>query len=177
MKTKRANLPDITAEEFRLRFHYNPDTGIISSMYGKVGSMKPDNVPLGAINSIGYRQVHVCGKSYFSARLAWLYMTGTWPDKNMYMDHINGIRYDDRWGNLRCVTASVNTHNTIDTYGTRFDAISKKWHARITVDWKVKSLGYFKTKEEAIAAYQTEKIKLSIRLKVKINGESDHEII
>jgi hypothetical protein len=47
-------------------------------------------------------------KSYRSARLAYFYMTGRWPET---VDHINGVRDDDRYTNLRCATAQENGFN------------------------------------------------------------------
>ena len=41
-------------------------------------------------------------------RIAWVLMTGEQPN---YIDHINGVKHDNRWHNLRSVTASENMQN------------------------------------------------------------------
>lgn len=53
----------------------------------------------GSITSTGYWRITIDRKEYLAHRLAWFYMTGTWPDKDV--DHINGNPLDNRWDNLR----------------------------------------------------------------------------
>lgn len=55
-----------------------------------------------------YRSVPYNGKPARASRAAWVMMTGQQPD---VMDHINGIKHDDRWSNLRSVTVSENNRN------------------------------------------------------------------
>jgi len=78
-------------------------------------------------------------------------------------DHINGDRADNRRSNLRVVTKSENQRNTKPRKGTSsFKGVSfyksKRhntgyWIARISVNGKVKRLGYFKNEIEAAKAY------------------------
>lgn len=49
------------------------------------------------------------GYHYKASRLAWLYMTGEWPKYEM--DHINHVKDDNRWVNLRDVTPAENCAN------------------------------------------------------------------
>lgn len=72
------------------------------------------------------------------------------------MDHINGIRDDDRWANLRPATTTLNNANSrrrrdnLSGYkGVRMHAGSGRWQARL----KQASLGLFDTAEAAHAAY------------------------
>ncbi len=46
----------------------------------------------------GYRHVEIDGICYRSDHLAWFYMTKEWPDD---IEHINGIKDDDSFANLR----------------------------------------------------------------------------
>lgn len=62
----------------------------------------------GSINK-GYRHTMVDGKRYFVHRIIWLWMTGEWPA--VQIDHINGIKDDNRWCNLREATCSQNLRN------------------------------------------------------------------
>jgi hypothetical protein len=73
-------------------------------------SCKLGNAPVGAIagarNGRGYHQIRIGGRPYSASRLAWLYMTGKWP--NSEISYINGKPSDTRWANLREVTSSQN---------------------------------------------------------------------
>lgn len=57
----------------------------------------------------GRRQLRIASGFYYSSRLAWLYMTGSWPKDQI--DHINRIKDDDRWENLREANQSQNSYN------------------------------------------------------------------
>ena len=70
--------------------------------------MKPGDI-VGRITSHGRRQIRIASGFYYSSRLAWLYMTGEWPEDQV--DHINRIRDDDRWINLRAANQSQNSYN------------------------------------------------------------------
>jgi HNH endonuclease len=51
------------------------------------------------INSDGYRVIEIDETEYFAHDLAWLWMTGEFPKGQI--EHINGIKDDNRWCNLR----------------------------------------------------------------------------
>ena len=55
----------------------------------------------------GYRQIEIDFKLFRGGRLAWLYMTGSFPPDGMFVDHANGNRADDRWENLRLGDAAA----------------------------------------------------------------------
>jgi len=78
----------------------------------------------------------------------------------MFTDHINGNRMDNRKCNLRIATrtesarnAKVRKDSVSGVRGVRFHAETRRWNAKIQVDKKRFSLGWFDTKEEAHAAY------------------------
>lgn len=91
--------------------NYNPETGIFTWK-----SRRP-RIRVGQIagskNNERYVNIKIDGILYKAHRLAWLYMTGEWPKDQI--DHINGIRDDNRFCNLREVTNASNqwnkTHN------------------------------------------------------------------
>lgn len=92
-------------------YYYDSDTGVI--LRAKKPNRGPGNVGDEAkadITDKGYALCSINGKSYKRARLAWMYMTGEWPKQQI--DHINGIRDDDRWCNLRLATNSQNKMNS-----------------------------------------------------------------
>jgi hypothetical protein len=87
-------------------------------------------------------------------------MTGRWPVGPI--DHINGIRNDNRWFNLREATPAQNSQNMrardnsrSGFKGVTWKASERRWRARITWNGQQHFLGYFDTAEAAAAAYST----------------------
>ena len=62
----------------------------------------------GCMNNWGYLQVCTKGKTYKAHRLVWLIEKGVWPEE---LDHINGVRTDNRIENLREVSRKENLRN------------------------------------------------------------------
>lgn len=79
----------------------------------------------------------------------------------MEIDHINGIRLDNRYANLRCVTHRQNSMNSLPRKGSsRFKGVSfcgqtGRWKAQIAPDGVNYNLGRFTTEEEAARAYDS----------------------
>jgi hypothetical protein len=76
-------------------------------------------------------------------------------------DHINRNGLDNQRGNLRPSTSAQNKYNarkrkvSISPYkGVTLDRERGKWRARIVIDGRQISLGYFDTQEQAGGAYQ-----------------------
>jgi len=108
----------------------------------------------------GYRIIgNVMGKNRKSSRLAWLYMTGYWPDYDI--DHINGDKADDRWRNLRAATVTQNIANSRIRKDNKsglkgVHLRGGRWWAQIQCDGKKRHLGCFDTAEAASVAYLAE---------------------
>ncbi len=144
---------ELTAERVRDLVQYEPSTGLFvwrgGPRKGKIA---------GSVNAIGYVQIRF-GKVGFSAhRLAWLYAHGEWPAEDI--DHINGIRNDNRIANLRPVSRRVNLQNIraprSDNRSSGMlgvEARGRRFRARIQVDGAVVSVGTFATAAEAHIAY------------------------
>lgn len=120
------------------RFSYDPDTGelsqkIIETWNGSV-RIAEDVAPVSLNRTTGYLIVSHAGKKYAVHRLAWLLMTGEEPKGAVY--HLNGDKQDNRWSNLG------------DKWGNEI----KKFQAKVRVNGKAVSLGYFRTAEECEAA-------------------------
>jgi len=86
-----------------------------------------------------------------------------YPLNGLKTDHIDGNALNNRRSNLRFVTARENQQNRIEhrkgkLFGTHFmghhRTSFKKWQARIWINGKHKSIGYFKTEKEAHEAYK-----------------------
>lgn len=105
----------------------------------------------------GYRCGRFNGKPLFAHRVIWAIVHGHWPEQDI--DHINGIRSDNRLSNLRSVSRSENMrnkmrppNNTSGFIGVSWDKKSGKWFAQIQVCGKNNSLGHFSDKSEAVKA-------------------------
>jgi hypothetical protein len=98
-------LPMLTAKRLRKVLSYASTTGIFRWKVS-AGSRAPVGAIAGAKNGRGYQQIRIGGRPYSASRLAWLYMTGKWP--NSEISYINGKPSDVRWANLRETTSSQN---------------------------------------------------------------------
>ena len=103
----------------------------------------------------GYVHINYKGRVYLAHRLAFFIHNGYLPE---YVDHVNGIRDDQRPDNLRAATAAENSRNCSVMKGknTKYKGIyfnAGKWEARIRVDNKLLYLGRFSSEEDAAIAY------------------------
>lgn len=148
----------LTQSELKALLDYNPDTGIFTWLVRPNNFVKIGQVA-GALNGRGYLTIRVNYVHYPAHRLAFLWMIGTWPKNET--DHINGVRTDNRWTNLRDVTKSENIQNlggpradnASGFIGVHFAKDRGAWRAGIRVNGKHHNLGYFNTPEAAHAAY------------------------
>ncbi len=145
----------LTFERLRELMHYDPETGDFTYRVRTARRVKIGAVA-GNPNVDGYFWVSVKGERYRAHRLAWLYMTGEWPPRDI--DHKNLNRSDNRWANLRLATDSQNKANI----GKRADNTSgykgvfkkgRKWEASIGVRGKRRYLGSFSCIVAAHLAY------------------------
>jgi hypothetical protein len=144
----------ISQKTLKQQLHYCPQTGLFTWLVANSNRLKVGDVA-GHKDARGYVQIGVHGKGYRAHRLAFLYMEGEFPPE--HVDHINHIRDDNRWANLRHATnkennrnSPMNKKNTSGFVGVSFHKAIKKWAANITLGGKQKHLGYFDDKKEAI---------------------------
>lgn len=102
----------------------------------------------------GYLRGRFNNTHYLAHRIAWSVYTGENP--NGEIDHINGIRYDNRIDNLRDVDKAFNqrnrvmSRNNVSGYnGVCFCNTRGKWTASITAGKGQVVIGHFDDKEEA----------------------------
>ena len=113
-----------------------------------------------------YPRIAIDGKLYRVHRLAWLYVHGVWPEKQL--DHKDGVRNNAALDNLRPATQSENNQNQKRAHkrnksgylGVCFDKKTSKWRSAITLNYKTTHLGYFDTPAEAHEKYLEAKSKL-----------------
>lgn len=111
----------------------------------------------GCPDAKGYRRLKIDGRPYLAHRVAWLIMTGAWPD--VQVDHRNGKRSENWWLNLRLATQVQQSqnmrshHNTNGLKGVYKSPRTENYCARIRVAGVLLYLGTYPSKEEAHAAY------------------------
>lgn len=141
-----------TIELIRNLFNYDPETGYITRIVS-YGRALTGQVFCDANN------VSVLGVPIRPARLAWALHNGAWPPDDMFVDHINGIKADNRIVNLRLATPTQNQYNKAATSFypkgvTWRNRLQKPWQAKIRVNGTRYHLGSFETMEEAAEAYR-----------------------
>lgn len=112
------------------------------------------------IKTNGYVGVTVLKKSYQAHRVVWAITSGVWPTGDL--DHINGLKSDNRYCNLRYATESQNGFNrvlgknsTTGYKGVSYDKQTKRYKAKIKISGRSISIGMFDTPKEAHDAYCT----------------------
>jgi hypothetical protein len=139
-------------------------------MFRKVGYEKSWNARYAnkeaftSLNSEGYFTGQIYCKTYSAHRVILAMHTGTWSKQDV--DHINGIKSDNRISNLRNSTHAQNMYNTgpyannkSGQKGVYFHERDQRWRAQIRISGKVTYLGSFIEKSQAVAAYQASAIK------------------
>lgn len=155
----------LNQSDLKAQLKYDPDTGVFTRI--KVNPQSRLNVGdiAGCLTGDGYLCFMVNKKLYLAHRLAWFYMTGNWP-KNQ-IDHINCIKTDNRFCNLREATNLENrqnihipqSNNKTGFRGVSIEKESGKFKAQIKVNNKKITLGRFDKPEEAYQAYLNGKAK------------------
>lgn len=144
----------LTQHYLKSKLKYSKRTGaFIWKTPHPSSGVKPGHVVATKLN--GYLCVKLLNRKYYTHRLAFLYVDGKMPPRSRKVDHINGEKTDNRWKNLRLVSAKQNNRNQgkhrAGVTGIR-EMPSGNWEVRIKHDWKTRYVGTFKTKDEAIAA-------------------------
>ena len=136
---------------------YNKDTGVFTWVGYRSNRTKKGAIA-GNLNTTGYIDIGIDGAVYRAHRLAWMYVKLRSPDKSI--DHINGVKTDNRICNLREATTQQNnmnrgvqSNNKTGLKGVGFIAKTNKFRARICVNGKELVIGTFDSKEQAHFAY------------------------
>lgn len=149
---------DLTYERAHEVFSYNPETGVFrykADTYRRIkragdiaGWQRPDRRIM----------INCDGKEYRAHRLAWLMMTGSWPE--FEIDHEDLDPSNNRWTNLRAATSSQNqahrgTQKNNKSGYTGVFQIKSTGHFAAYIKWQKQRIhiGVYGTAEEAHAAY------------------------
>lgn len=116
---------------------------------------------VGSVNQDGYLHTMIGSKSVLIHRLIWQQVNGPIAE-GLQIDHINGVRTDNRISNLRLVTNTQNSQNRVRAHqnsrsgfkGVTWHKLTMKWCATIGHSWKRYHLGLFASVQEAEAAYK-----------------------
>ena len=137
---------DLTQELVREVFEYREDGRLIHKKArggAKVGA------EAGMLNRLGYREVRVLGKLCLSHRIIFLYHHGYLPK---ILDHMNGVKADNRIENLRECTVGQNRANSKGSAASGYKGVYKhrtKWSVRLSVNNKVLYFGLYDNIETA----------------------------
>lgn len=150
---------NVTVERLRELFSYDPATGIVTRRI-KCGQRGPIGMRVGVGNGKGYLGVQVDGHNCKLHRVIWMIHNGCEIPDGYQIDHINGVRSDNRICNLRLATNTDNQHNTPPKKvnksgfkGVYWHVANRRWGACIRVGGRSKFLGLHASREEAAAAY------------------------
>jgi hypothetical protein len=151
----------ITQSRLKALLNYDMETGVFTWLVNrgkarigcKAGGISPRDDGLRIYISIG-----MDGKQYLAHRLAWLFVYGDFPEKDI--DHKDCDGTNNRWNNLRLATQTQNNANTrthaksiTGIKGVRLQKRTGRYEAQIQSEGKLKYLGTFDTPDEAKNAY------------------------
>lgn len=137
------------------RIEYSPETGRMK-WKSTIGRAK-EGFDAGTINRSGYIRIQTRVFSIMAHRLAWFIYYGKLPGDEI--DHINGIKSDNRISNLREATRSLNNQNLVKSRskgilginipGVHFHKKTGKFQVSGTVNGKRVYIGLFGNLKDA----------------------------
>jgi hypothetical protein len=134
------------AEELRVAFAYDPETGVVTR--------RSTGLRLLRLDSEGYVSVQFKGSKYALHRIIWRIQTGDDPESSQ-IDHRDRVRSNNAWDNLRLATADQNAQNSTKppgrsgVRGVQWHSKDRRWHVVIRVGDVKHRFGSYKTVVEA----------------------------
>lgn len=172
---KKANKPGLSPNTLREVIEYDPLSGLLSwkprdeswfndsKQFSALTLMRTWNRrfagkrALATIHSNGYLHGPILARHYYAHRAAWAIEFGQWPEDQI--DHINGVKTDNRIVNLRCVSDAENRknmprpkNNGSGVVGVSWYTPRRAWRARIRHQGRDLHVGYFGSFDEAVSA-------------------------
>jgi hypothetical protein len=161
-RVPKLHFTELTQALLKAHVHYDPVSGIFTLLKTnspRFKNKRPES--LGTPDVKGYLHAMVCGVRRKLHVMAVLYVTGVLPDraKLEVVDHINGVKTDNRWENLRVISGGENVRNQSQVKSTTASGLTGvnklpngKYKANIRIDKRLYHLGTYASLEEAQAA-------------------------
>jgi hypothetical protein len=145
----KARPKEISVERLSEALEYNPETGLFTwkrrpeshfqgtehrdsnSCANNWNSRWAGKPAMTHVGSHGYFSGKIFGTGVLAHRCAYAVMTGSWP--SLFMDHINGVRTDNRWSNLRPCNHYESIQNRA-SYGRTCEYVGVYWNKRLQGD-------------------------------------------
>ena len=173
MGRRPSDTDDDMVSELRDRLNYDPHTGILT--WKKVRKRKLMGSEAGFMMNSGYMALKIGTRRIQCHRVAYAIVNGAIGD-GVEIDHINGVKHDNRISNLRACSASQNRmnvalmkNNTSGVKGVSFCRSSGKYRAEIMVNYKSYYLGEFSSIDEASKAVSS--VRANIHKEYSNHGE------
>lgn len=154
-KESDLSLDTLTQVTLWSAFNYDPVTGDLVIARETHGKTIGDSATYAGSN--GYLHISIQEKQFLAHRIIHLMMTGEWPEE--HMDHINHVRTDNSWANLRQVSQKENnqnmpksSNNSSGVTGISLHKPTGKWRAYISRDSRQVHLGLFDSMSAAVDA-------------------------
>lgn len=142
---------------------------------GHVNRTTEERVLKSTLDGNGYPHVSICNDGIKKTAMvhqlmAIAFLGHTRSGLALVVDHINGVKTDNRVENIRIVTnrfnSSLGFRKNQDRLSSKYTGVywnrsTKKWKAQIGIDGKRKYLGVYKNELDALNAYQVALSKLT----------------
>lgn len=154
---------NVEVADLRKAFSYEESTGVLRWAARAANCVRVGD-RAGMLGANGYRKVRFKGRTLLEHRVIYAMVNGAWPVEEI--DHLNGIRDDNRVCNLRHVSSKINRQNQRRAHCTSSHGFlgvrvyKGKFAAVITVDGKARRLGTFEAPEQAYGVYLEAKRRL-----------------
>lgn len=148
--------PNLTHSRVLELFDLDAERGVLTRKVRTTNSVRVGD-PVGTLSN-GYLRARVDGCHVSVHRLIWFYVNGVWPVEEI--DHINGIKSDNRIANLREASRSQNNRNcpvrsdsSTGLRGVCWNNGRSSYRVAIRINGRRVLLGTFHDAEQAHAAY------------------------
>lgn len=176
-----ATKPYLSIDTLRQLIAYDPETGALTwkprtpeifedgkrprEWTAKIwNSRHAGNPALAAVSISGYLTGAIFWRNHTAHRVAFAVHYGRWPKEQI--DHINGIRSDNRIGNLREATSrsnslnmGISSRNTSGRTGVEWIEQRQKWRVSVQKNGKAKFVGRYDDFADAVAAREAAEAK------------------
>ena len=158
----KLELMQISSGMLKALLHYDPDSGIFIWLVDR-GKGSKARIGMEAGRTRNYKgrpyiTIYLYGRHHFAHRLAYLYMTDTWPPTSL--DHKDNDGTNNKWTNIRLADLSQNganakrySTNTSGRKGVTWHKQIGRWQAQIKKDGRTFYLGLFDCLDAAHGAY------------------------